>query len=552
MLTSLSVRDMVLIETAELGFQPGLNVLTGETGAGKSILLDSLGFVLGWRVRSGLVRSGAEQGEVTAEFDLPADHPARSILEEGGFDPDDGLIIRRTLSKDGRRQAWVNDRRATAETLRNLSATLVEIHGQQDDRGLLNPTGHRPLLDDYAGAAPALKRVAEAWEKRQHIAQRIADVTAAHEASKKDAEYLAHAVEEITAIDPQPEEEPQLDTRRRQLRAAEKIREDIANAVQATGSEGAEGALIQAMRWLEAAAPDADGLLDPVIDSLSRVLNELAEVSTGLDDVQSQLAGDPGELEEVEERLFAIRGLARKYQVTPEELPDLSAEFDARLQKITGAEDELAALAKDLKAVEADYATAAEALSKKRRAAAKDLDRRMKSELVPLKLDRAVFTTEIKPADPGPTGTDQVRFTAATNPGSPSGPIDKVASGGELSRFLLALKVCLSGRSDGLTLIFDEIDRGVGGATADAVGRRLQSLGQNSQVLVVTHSPQVASFGVQHWRIGKEPGPKGTVRTIVTPLSTEERREELARMLAGDVVTAEARAAANALLVEAG
>jgi DNA repair protein RecN (Recombination protein N) len=552
MLQALSIRDMALIEAAELDFRPGLNVLTGETGAGKSILLDCLGFVLGWRGRGGAVRPGAAQGEVVATFALAPDHAARALLAEAGLPDAEEFILRRTVTADGRRQAWVNDRRVTAETVRALSDTLVELHGQQDDRGLMDARGHRALLDAFAGADAALAAARAAWAARAAAASAVHEARDRLEAAARDRDYLSHAVVELEALAPEADEEPALDARRRTLRAAEKIREDVARAVEAVGPSGAEGALLQALRWLEAAAGQVeeatpDGPLGAAVDGLGRVLTELGEVASGVEALLADLGGDPGELERVEERLFAIRGLARKHQVAAEDLPALAADLAGRLAAIDDGEAGLARLAAARAEAEAGYAAAADRLTAVRTEAAGRLDARMAAELPPLKLDRARFVTEIAPGDPGPDGTDRVRFTVATNPGIPPGPLDRIASGGELSRFLLALKVCLSARASRLTLIFDEIDRGVGGATADAVGRRLQALGEGAQVLVVTHSPQVAARGAHHWQVGKSVR-AGATRTEIARLDEPSRVEEIARMLAGDTITAEARAAARALL----
>jgi DNA repair protein RecN (Recombination protein N) len=547
MLQSLSIRDMALIEGVELDFRPGLNVLTGETGAGKSILLDCLGFVLGWRGRGGTLRAGADQGEVVATFALEIDHPALGLLDAAGVPAGEELILRRTVTADGRRRAWANDRPVTAETLRVLSDTLVELHGQADDRGLMDARGHRDLLDDFSGAEAHRAAVRVAWTERAEAA-RACDVARERlAAASRDRDYLAHAVAELAALAPEPGEETALDARRRALRAAERIRVDVAHAAEALGSAGAEGALLQAVRWLEGAAPQADGLLDPAVDGLGRVLAELGDVTQTVDAVLADLGGDPGELERVEERLFALRGLARKHQVDPEALSALADDFTARLRAIDDGEADIGRLDAALVAADAAYAAAAAELSARRREAAARLDGLMARELRPLRLERAVFVTEVEAGDPGPDGSDRVRFTVATNPGTPPGPLDRIASGGELSRFLLALKVCLSARAPGLTLVFDEIDRGVGGATADAVGRRLQALGQVAQVLVVTHSPQVAARGAHHWQVGKSVA-RGATRTEIAGLGAAARVEEIARMLAGDVVTEEARAAARALL----
>ena len=548
MLGILSIRDMVLIEAVDLRFAPGLNVLTGETGAGKSILLDALGFVLGWRVRGDLVRAGAAQGEVTAEFHLGRAHPAQAVLEEAGLPAGETLLLRRQVTADGRRQAWVNDRRVTAETLRALSATLVELHGQQDDRGLLDPSGHRALLDAFAAVDPGPVRAA--WTARAAAVAALAEAEAAVAAAARDADFVTHALEELTRLAPEPGEEERLDTRRRQLRAAERIRGDIARAADALGPDGAEGPLLQAARWLETAAEGAEGaLLDPAVEGLSRLLDTLSDVARSVEAVLSDLGADPGELEAVEERLFALRALARKHQVIPDDLPALAEFLAGRAELLSDGAGAVARAAARLAGAEAAYAEAAEALTHARTAAARRLDTAMAQELPPLRLDRARFVTEVAPGEPGPLGADRVRFIATTNPGAPPGPIERIASGGELSRFLLALRVCLSARSERLTLIFDEIDRGVGGATADAVGRRLEALGpgRGAQVLVVTHSPQVAARGGHHWRVGKRVA-DGMTRTEVVPLEPGARTEEIARMLAGDTITEEARAAALALM----
>ncbi|MFT3974673.1 MAG: DNA repair protein RecN [Amaricoccus sp.] len=547
MLRALSIRDMVLIEAADLDFRPGLNVLTGETGAGKSILLDCLGFVLGWRGRGGEARRGAAQGEVIAEFSLPDDHPALAVLEAAGLAVGPELILRRTVGADGRRQAWVNDRRATAETLRALSDTLVELHGQQDDRGLLDARGHRALLDAFAADEGGLAAVRSAWAARAAAAAALDEARERLAAAARDRDFVTHAARELGELAAEPGEEPALDARRRGLRAAERIREDVGRAGQALGPDGAEGPLLQALRWLEAVAGEAEGALDPALDAIGRALAEIGDAAGAVERFLADVAGEPGELERVEERLFAIRGLARKYQVGADDLPALAEDFAARLRSLDAGEEGLGRLEAALATAGAAYDVAADRLAATRRAAAARLDAAMAVELKPLKLDRAVFATEVEAAEPGPDGSDRVRFTVATNPGAPAGPLDRIASGGELSRFLLALKVCLSARAPGLTLIFDEIDRGVGGATADAVGRRLQALGREAQVLVVTHSPQVAARGAHHWQVGKTVA-GGTTRSRIAGLGADARVEEIARMLAGDTITEEARAAARSLL----
>ncbi|SIN86076.1 DNA repair protein RecN [Vannielia litorea] len=545
MLRGLDIRDMLIIDRLELSFAPGLNVLTGETGAGKSILLDALGFVLGWRGRAELVRAGAEQGEVTAEFALEAGHPAQAVLEEAGIPASDELILRRVNTADGRKTAWVNDRRVSGEVLRALSDVLVELHGQQDDRGLLNPRGHRELLDEFGGIDTAPARAA--WRARRVAAVALEEARAAQAALAAEEEFLRHAAGELTKLDPQPGEEAELDARRRLMQAASRIREDIRRAHQALGPEGAEGMLSDASRWLDGAAEAAEGRLDGPLEALSRAVDALGEAEQGVADALDALSHDPRELEAAEERLFAIRGLARKHGVAPDELAALAAELSAKLETLDAGEGGIATLEKAARAAEAAYEAAADRLTEARARAAAKLDRAMGAELAPLKMERAVFTTQIEPGEPGPEGVDAVTFTVATNPGAPAGPLNKIASGGELSRFLLALKVCLTRHATGLTMIFDEIDRGVGGATADAVGRRLAALAREGQVLVVTHSPQVAAMAAHHWRVEKRVA-KGQTLSTVTPLDAPSRVDELARMLAGETVTEEARAAARALL----
>ncbi len=545
MLTSLDIRDILLIDRLTLPLAPGLNVLTGETGAGKSILLDALGMVLGWKGRAEVVRAGAAQGEVTAVFALPPAHPARAVLAETGLPEADDLILRRTVTADGRKAGFVNDRRAGADMLRALGDTLVELHGQHDDRGLLNPRGHRAMLDAFAGLDPAPCRAA--WAARGSAAKARAEAEARLAAARAEEDFLRHAAAELDKLAPEPGEEATLDARRRAMQAAARVTGDVARALEALGDEGAEGRMRDARRWLEGAAARAEVPLDAALAALDRALIELSDAQAGVDRARAALDHDPGEQERVEERLFALRALARKHAVAPDDLGGFAEGLRARLAALDGGARDLAGLAKAEAEAAAAYAAAAAQASALRRAAAARLDAAMAAELPPLKLDRARFATVLTPGEAGPDGTDAVTFTVATNPGAAAGPLDRIASGGELSRFLLALKVCLSAGSPGASMIFDEIDRGVGGATAAAVGRRLQALAQGAQVLVVTHSPQVAAMGRHHWRVEKrEVG--GQAQTFVTPLTPAERTEEIARMLAGDTVTPEARAAAAALI----
>jgi DNA repair protein RecN (Recombination protein N) len=547
MLRSLEIRDMLIIDRLDLAFQPGLNVLTGETGAGKSILLDSLGFVLGWRGRAELVRAGAEQGEVVAEFDLPEHHPAHAILEDAGLPGGDELILRRINRSDGRKTAWVNDRRVSGEVLRRLSETLLELHGQHDDRGLLDPKGHRDVLDLFAGTDKLRGKTRKTWQQMSAAQKALNAAQVALEEAKAEEDFLRHAVKELDKLDPQPGEEAELDTRRRMMQNAEKVREDVSRAHAALGNGGAESAMGDAMRWLDGALEETGDALEAPVAALQRALNELADAVDGVERCLEALDFNPHELEELEERLFAIRGLARKYNVLPDELGGYAEELRTRLTALDAGEGDIAALTADLNDAEASYDAAADALTAARSKAATKLDKAVMGELAPLKMERAVFTTQVAPGDAGPEGRDAVEFVVATNPGAPAGPLAKIASGGELSRFLLALKVCLTNDISGMTLIFDEIDRGVGGATADAVGRRLKALSEGGQVLVVTHSPQVAALGAHHWQVAKSVK-NGQTLSRVVPLDESERVDEVARMISGDTITPEARAAAKALL----
>ncbi len=544
MLRSLDIRDVLIIDHLSLEFAPGLNVLTGETGAGKSILLDALGFVLGWRGRAELVRAGAAQGEVTAEFDLPAGHAARAVLAAAGFPDPDELILRRVNTADGRKTAYINDRRVSGEVLRELSDTLVELHGQHDDRGLLNPRGHRNLLDDFAGVDLTAARAA--WRAQSAARDALAQATAALERAQVEEDYLRHAVAELDKLAPEQGEEATLDAKRRMMQGAAKIRADIQRAY-AGLTDGGEATLREAMRWLEGASDRANGQLDAPLAALGRALIELGDAQAGVESCLRQLDFNPSELDAMEERLFAIRALARKHGVLADDLGGFADGLRLRLAAIDGGAAGIAKLEQTLAEAQRSFQREAMALTKARRAAAQRLDRAMAAELAPLKMERAVFTTEVSLGEQGPEGVDAVQFAVATNPGAPAGALNKIASGGELSRFLLALKVCLTGDTPGLTLIFDEIDRGVGGATADAVGRRLKSLAGQAQVLVVTHSPQVAALGGHHWRVEKRVV-KGQTLSTVVPLNPDERIEEIGRMLSGDSVTEAAREAARALL----
>jgi len=547
MLRGLDIRDMLIIDHLSLEFSSGLNVLTGETGAGKSILLDSLGFVLGWRGRADLVRSGQDQGEVSAWFDLGQTHPARAVLQEAGIPIEDELILRRVNSRDGRKTAWINDRRVSGDVLRAVSEHLVELHGQHDDRGLLDPKGHRDLLDTFGGHDDILSIVSAAHRALRAAEKDLRTAETAQEELRAEEEFLRHAVEELQKLAPEAGEEAELDSRRRLMQGAEKIRADIAHAAQAMGRDGAEGMMSDAMRWLDGAADAAEGRLEEPLAALSRAMVELDDAAQGVEACLDALEFNPHDLELAEERLFAIRALARKHTVAPDELPTLAQDLSAKLDLLDMGAGGLKELNAAVAAAQVAYEKAAGILSRARESAAQALDLAMGAELAPLKMERAVFTTQVGDADPSATGVDQVDFVVATNPGAPAGPLAKIASGGELSRFLLALKVCLSRDGAQNTMIFDEIDRGVGGATADAVGRRLSRLAQDAQVLVVTHSPQVAALGDRHFQVAKQQSADMTL-SRVDLLSDTARVDEIARMISGDTITTEARAAARTLI----
>ena len=549
MLATLEIRDILLIDHLALEFAPGLNALTGETGAGKSILLDALGMVLGWRGRADVVRAGAAQGEVTAVFDLPNWHPVRVVLAELGID-DDELILRRTSTPDGRKQAFVNDRRVTGETLRQISNYLVELHGQHDDQGLLDPRGHRGLLDLFGDYDALLADVRDAHGMLASARKALADAEAAQAKAAEDEDFLTHAVAELGKLAPEPGEDQSLDQKRRLMQQGAKIGEDLARVLGALGHEGAGNILGDAVRRLDVLAAQSEGALDEPLAALTRTITELGEAEDGVSRYLDTLNFDPGELERTEERLFAIRALARKHDVLPD---DLSAHADvlaARLEALTDGGARLEKLSSAVARAAAAYQTAADRLTSARHAAAKRLDAAMAAELPPLKLDRAQFVTDVGAGAPTADGQDQVGFQVRTNPGAPAGPLNQIASGGELSRFLLALKVCLSARTTGLTMIFDEIDRGVGGATANAVGRRLAKLAEGGQILVVTHSPQVAACAARHWRVEKHDDGKMTTSHVVQ-LAADESIREIARMLSGDTISDAAIAAARELKASA-
>jgi DNA repair protein RecN (Recombination protein N) len=556
MLIRLSIRDIVLIDRLDIDFAEGLAVLTGETGAGKSILLDAFALALGARGDVALVRQGAEQGQVTAVFDLPATHPARTLLAENDIPAGDELILRRVQLRDGRTRAFVNDQPVSAQILKSLGAGLVEIHGQHDDRALVDAATHRALLDAFGGLERDAQAVARLWEERRAREAEVAAHRAAVERAQREADWLRHAVEELTRLAPEPAEETALADRRAAMMQAEKVAGDLRDAHEAVaGTQSPVPALAAAVRRLERRATQAPALIEPAAKALDAALSALEDARAHLDEALRIADHDPHELERIEERLFALRAAARKYNVPLDGLSALAARHAAELALIDAGAERLGALEKAAGEAVARYRAAATALSAARRKTADKLDKAVNGELKPLKLERAKFSTEIaaEPHAGGPHGIDRVEFWVCTNPGTRPGPLMKVASGGELARFLLALKVVLADRGSAPTLVFDEIDTGVGGAVADAIGVRLARLARRAQVIAVTHAPQVAARADRHYLISKSALDKGKrVATRVSEVAAERRREEIARMLAGAEITAEARAAAERLIKAAG
>jgi DNA repair protein RecN (Recombination protein N) len=555
MLSALSIRDIVLIDKLDLDFGPGLSVLTGETGAGKSILLDAFSLAIGGRGDASLVRRGASQGQVTAVFDLPKDHPVFALLAGNGIEAGEALILRRLQGADGRSRAFINDTAVSVQLLRQVGQALVEIHGQHDDRALIDPAGHRDLVDAFGGLYREAAGVAEAyaaWRRAEDECERHAAEAAAARANQ---DFLSHAVEELRQFAPQAGEEEALAARRQVMMHAEKIVAELAEAADALSGEGTSGArLAAALRRIERQASMAPALLGPVAEALERVLTETEAARLKLEEAISAASFEPKELELAEERLFGLRALARKHKVAADDLPALLHRLEAELAALELSEERADALTRAAAAARENYAAKALALSEARRRAAKRLDKEVAAELGPLKLEKARFATNIETIDPaggGPGGIDRIAFYVRTNPGTEPGPLMKVASGGELARFILALKVVLASRGSAPTLVFDEVDAGVGGATAAAVGERLARLAADVQVLAVTHAPQVAAVASGHFLIAKEPvrGPGGeAMATRVAVLEGEHRREEIARMLAGQTITDEARKAAERLM----
>jgi DNA repair protein RecN (Recombination protein N) len=556
MLARLSIRDIVLIDRLDIDFVSGLSVLTGETGAGKSILLDAFALALGARGDVALVRQGADQGQVTAAFELPSGHPVRALMAANDIPAEDELILRRVQFADGRTRAFVNDQPVSAQALKGLGAALVEIHGQHDERALVDMATHRRLLDAFGGLEAAAAEVERLWDGRRARESEVATHRAEVERAQREADFLRHAVEELEKLRPEPSEETTLADRRAGMMQAEKVAGDLRDAHEAVaGASSPVPALSAAVRRLERRTVQAPALIEPAVKSLDAALTALDEARGHLDAALRAADHDPLELERIEERLFALRAAGRKYNVPVDGLNALAARYVADLGLIDAGAERLAVLEAAAREAEANYRKAASALSTQRKAAAEKLDEAVNGELKPLKLERATFTTEIAtdPEAGGPHGIDRIEFWVQTNPGTRAGPLMKVASGGELARFLLALKVVLADRGSAPTLVFDEIDTGVGGAVADAIGVRLARLGQRAQVMAVTHAPQVAARADRHYVISKSALDKGRrVATRVAEVAADHRREEIARMLAGAEITAEARAAAERLIKAAG
>lgn len=557
MLLGLTIRDIVLIDRLGLVFRPGLCVLTGETGAGKSILLDALGLALGRRADASLVRAGAKEAAVTAEFALGRDHPAWSMLGAAGLDRSgDSIVLRRLLGTDGKSRAFVNDEPTSVGLLRELGASLVEIQGQFEQHGLFDPANHRAILDAYAGIDPETgidtAALAQSWQDWREAARQEESTARLIAESREEEDLLRHHLAELDVLAPQPGEEEALAARRALLQNAERLAESLTEAIaELDGEGGAQAALARALRRLERVRERAQGLFDPAFAAAERATAEIAEALAALEAAARALALDPRELEKVEERLFALRALARKHQVPPDALPRLQARIAERLKAIAGQGERAADLARASTQARARFLAAAEAVSRARKEAARRLDKAVAAELEPLRLVRARFRTVLPPLDErdwGEHGVERVHFEVSTNPGAPFGPLQRIASGGELARFMLALKLVLAETSPVPTVIvFDEVDSGIGGAVAAAVGERLERLGARLQVLAVTHSPQVAARGAHHWRVAKRLSAREAV-TRVEELDETARQEEIARMLSGTTVTAEARAAAASLI----
>ena len=556
MLARLSIRDVVLIDQLELEFCAGFTILTGETGAGKSILLDALSLALGARGDGGLVRHGEAQGQVTAVFELPPGHAAHALLEGQDIEIGDELILRRVQLADGRTRAYVNDQNVSALALRSLASALVEIHGQHDERALTDPATHRELVDAYGGLEPEARAVQASFAALRNAERALEAEQARVATAEAEAEFARHAHEELSRLAVQSGEEETLAARRQAMMQGEKVAADIREARDhLTGDAAILPVLLSVSRRLQRRMRQAPALIEPSVKALDEALEALEGATRAVEVALEACEFDPNELERCEERLFALRAMSRKYATPIDNLPALAQKYADDLTALAAGRSEVARLEAKAAAAGAAYAAAAAALSTAREKSARALERAVTAELPPLKLERAEFRVDLRRDDAlvSATGYDRAEFLVRTNPGSRPGPLMKVASGGELARFLLAIKVCLAEQGTAPTLVFDEIDTGVGGAVADAMGQRLARLSAQAQVLAVTHAPQVAARAQNHYRIVKSAVGKGDrVATRVARLGAGERREEIARMLAGAEITHEARAAAGSLIEKAG
>ena len=555
MLVGLHIRNVVLVDRLELSFESGLNVLTGETGAGKSILLDALGLALGVRADSNLIRPGADQAMVGAHFFIGPDHPARRCLEMHDIEIEaDEVIARRIVSVNGSSRAYVNDQPVSVGLLKELGRTLVEIQGQNDQQILMDSGGHRHLLDAFAGHGRELSDLAKAHEGYRASLQELADVREAHRRAIAEEDYLRHVVAELETLAPVAGEEAELAATRTLLMNGEKIADALAEASKfLAGDNGAEMSLRAGQRALERIPETIRHNFDDAITALDRAVIESSEAAAEINHQLTKLDLDAKRLSAIEDRLFELRDIARKHSVRPDELAAVHDQLADKLAHVESGADRIRSLEARVDDARRTFKEKATALSKRRRRAAKKLDKAVIAELAPLKLGDARFCTDIATLEEGAwtaSGVDRVTFQVATVPGAEPGPLARVASGGELSRLLLAFKVVLTGTEGASTLIFDEVDRGLGGATADAVGARLGRLSEHAQTLVITHSPQVAARAAHHWRVlkGADAHDAEGLQTTVEHLDEIARREEVARMLAGAEITDEARAAADSLI----
>ncbi|PCJ36987.1 MAG: DNA repair protein RecN [Alphaproteobacteria bacterium] len=554
MLNSLTINNIVLIDRLHIEFEGGLCVLSGETGAGKSILMDSLGLAMGGRSERDLVRHGAEQASVSASFCLPARHGIWALLDSQSLPHDEGqVILRRTLTRDGRSRAYINDQPVSAGLLREVGGMLVEIHGQHDERGLLNSKGHRKILDDYGQYHDLTNRVRTDYDFLVSLQKQLALAEEKLALAKADEDYIRHNLAELDILSPREGEETELADERSRMMQGEQMSEglnDILKNLQ--DKNGVDAALGSIIRRLSRMGGQDKAILDPVLETLDRAANETTDAMALLEATLRELEFNPHELENTEERLFALRAAARKHSCLVDDLPNIAQEFSEKLQALEFGDEEVQRLTREVIIADGIFRDGVAQLSAARLVAQSELDALVNGELAPLKMEKARFKTELMPLDPSEwrgNGGERVEFQISTNPGAPFGGLIKVASGGELSRFILALKVVLASRTTAPTLIFDEIDRGVGGAVADAVGERLKRLAEKAQILVITHSPQVAAQGAYHWLIEKtEIEEGGAVFTNVSALDEMDRQEEIARMLAGAKITDEARAAAARLM----